>query len=153
AEGAAESTASVTDAAADAESGEGAGEPEDSAGDEQLALVPSAAVDAEAGIAPAGGASVTPEPGQPVDGAAEPAAQTPQADAASAGSQALLQRFMQNQTLVLGTGAVALLVLLLILSSIARRNARREAEMSGDYAPTGSASGAAVGATAAASAD
>ena len=40
---------------------------------------------------------------------------------------------MQNQTLLLATGAVALLLLLLILMSIARRNARREAELTDSY--------------------
>src|SRR5690554_8088885 len=57
---------------------------------------------------------------------------------------------MQNQTLVLSTGAVPLLILLLILMSVARRNARREAELAEDYARSGLASGAAAGAAAAA---
>lgn len=43
--------------------------------------------------------------------------------------EALLQRFMQNQSLLLGAGAVALLLLLLILMAVARRNARREVEL------------------------
>src|SRR5690606_18595952 len=121
-----------------------AGESADAADDEQVALVAPGAVDTQAGNDPQGGAAATPEPSAPVTGAAPPAAQT------DSSPQALLQRFMQNQTLVLSTGAVALLILLLILMSVARRNARREAELAEDYARSGLASGAAAGAAAAA---
>lgn len=128
---------------ADADDGD-AGESADAADDEQVALVAPGAVDTQAGNDPQGGAAATPEPSAPVTGAAPPAAQT------DSSPQALLQRFMQNQTLVLSTGAVALLILLLILMSVARRNARREAELAEDYARSGLASGAAAGAAAAA---
>ena len=49
------------------------------------------------------------------------------------GVEALLQRFLQNQTLMLIAGAAALFILLLILMSISRRNARREQEMSDEF--------------------
>ncbi len=63
---------------------------------------------------------------------AAPAAQ-PVAAEEDDGIEAMLQRFLQNQTLVLVAGAVALLILLLILMSIARRNARREAELNDSF--------------------
>ena len=67
-----------------------------------------------------------------------------QVDAEQSNSpEALLQRFMQNQTLLLGTGAIALFILLLILMAIARRNARREAELADHYLAQPAASSAA----------
>ncbi len=52
------------------------------------------------------------------------------------GVEAMLQRLLQNQTLMLVAGAAALLVLLLILMALARRNARREETMSNDFVAT-----------------
>ncbi|SDS14355.1 pilus assembly protein FimV [Halopseudomonas xinjiangensis] len=52
------------------------------------------------------------------------------------GVEAMLQRLLQNQTLMLVAGAAALLILLLILMALARRNARREEAMSGDFVAT-----------------
>ncbi|QIB52043.1 FimV family protein [Pseudomonas sp. OIL-1] len=49
------------------------------------------------------------------------------------GIEGMLQRFLQNQTLMLIAGAAALFILLLILMSISRRNARREQELSNDF--------------------
>lgn len=82
-------------------------------------------------IAPAPVAPASIEPEQTATVAA-PAAQ-PAAAQEEGGIEAMLQRFLQNQTLVLVAGAVALLILLLILMSIARRNARREAEMNDSF--------------------
>lgn len=65
--------------------------------------------------------------------AAAPAAQPAAAAEEDGGIEAMLQRFLQNQTLVLVAGAVSLLILLLILMSIARRNARREAELNDSF--------------------
>ena len=107
---------------------------QESAGDdeEQLALAPLVTPADQSGTGSNGNASpVTPEAPAPVS---TPVAPQGQPSAAQSNSpEALLQRFMQNQTLLLATGAVALLVLLLILMAIARRNARREAELTDNY--------------------
>lgn len=97
--------------------------------EEQVALVPAATPgeQVDAGI----NAQNPPEANTPSSAPVVPAAQP--AETQSDSPEALLQRFMQNQTLLLATGAVALLALLLILMSIARRNARREAELTDNY--------------------
>lgn len=102
---------------------------------EQLSLAPAQAPVSDARSGADGEPAV-------VSAAAEPAATPKQAQAAA--PEAMLQRLMQNQTLLLGTGAVALLMLLLILMAIARRNARRETELMNDSGPA-LAGGAAVG--------
>ncbi|CEA05628.1 hypothetical protein BN1049_02184 [Pseudomonas saudimassiliensis] len=101
---------------------------DETAGDELLAVAPVAT--------PADAQPVTePEvvaPGQPAPASAVSAGDAQQ-QADSGSPEALLQRFMQNQTLLLGAGAVALLLLLLILMAVARRNARREAELTDSF--------------------
>lgn len=89
-----------------------------------------AVVDDEAPAAAAPAAETT-----EVVAADEPTA--PAADAAApaqdAGAEAMLQRLLQNPT-VLYTGAgLALIVLLLILMALSRRNARREEEMADNF--------------------
>ena len=96
--------------------------------EEQLALVPGASP-AEQNAAN----NTTPPAAPETPAPAAPVAPQVQPEASSSTPEQLLQRFMQNQTLLLATGAVALLVLLLILMSIARRNARREAELTENY--------------------
>ncbi|GGI94575.1 FimV/HubP family polar landmark protein [Halopseudomonas pertucinogena] len=126
--------------AAEEEQQEG-GNPEKEEEGEQLALTPAVAPASETGPGPNGGKPAATPP------APEPAAAPAPSQAAA--PEAMLQRLMQNQTLLLGTGAVALLVLLLILMSIARRNARREAELmdnSGPLLAGGAAASAAMAA-------
>ena len=102
--------------------------------DEQLAVVPAVAPANEVPPPATNGGSAPIEP--------TPAAPNTVQPAADGGSpEALLQRFMQNQSLLLGTGAVALLVLLLILMAIARRNARREAEVMDNFVAQSAAQG------------
>ncbi|MFA5679402.1 MAG: FimV/HubP family polar landmark protein [Pseudomonas sp.] len=108
--------------------------------EEQLALA-AVAVSAEQTDAGSDGDTLpaAPQTPAPLSTPVAPQAQ-PQAEQNS-GPEALLQRFMQNQTLLLGTGAVALLALLLVLMSIARRNARREAEVNDNYLAQNTAAG------------
>ena len=120
------------DALAQAETEEGG---QDTTGneDEQVALAPVAIPGEQSGTGPDNGSAPPSAPDTP---APSDTTITPEAQPESAQNnspEALLQRFMQNQTLLLGTGAVALLVLLLILMSIARRNARREEESANNY--------------------
>lgn len=117
---------SPADAETDAEPADD-GEPADEtdASEEQLAVAP---VVTPAGEQPATGPDNT-APEQPAPAA--PAGEQPRMDSGS--PEALLQRFMQNQSLLLGAGAVALLLLLLILMAVARRNARREAELADNF--------------------
>lgn len=76
--------------------------------------------------------------------ATEPAAPAAEAPAAAQdeGIEQTLQRFLENQTLVLAVGGAALLALLLLLMSLARRNARREEEYSAGLMPSTPARGA-----------
>lgn len=74
-------------------------------------------------------AEQTAEPAEPAS-FAEPTPAVDDQRLDSKSPEALLQRFMQNQSVLLGAGAVALLLLLLILMAVARRNARRELELS-----------------------
>ena len=67
---------------------------------------------------------------------AEPVAAEPVTGEIDNSVEAMLQRFLQNQTLVLITGGIALLVLLLILMALARRNARREEALSDGFVAT-----------------
>ena len=102
---------------------------EGSGGDEeQLALAPLVAPEAESGAGPNGGTPPS-SPESPTPNSTPVAPQAQPAATQDSSPEALLQRFMQNQTMLLATGAVALLLLLLILMAIARRNARREAEL------------------------
>ncbi len=110
-------------AGSDAETDEGNEDAADN--DEQLAVVPAVAPASEV---PPPSSNGGPAPVEPT-----PAAPAVVQPAESSSPEALLQRFMQNQSLLLGTGAVALLVLLLILMAIARRNARREAEVMDNF--------------------
>ncbi|QJD58096.1 FimV family protein [Pseudomonas sp. gcc21] len=74
----------------------------------------------------------TPSP----EAAAAPVQSADTAESSTAGEGGIeqtLQRFLQNQTLMLVAGAAALFVLLLILMSISRRNARREQELSDEF--------------------
>lgn len=80
--------------------------------------VPAATI---AGQEPGAGDAITPP--------SPPSADVTPASSVDQSPEAMLQRLMQNQTLLLGGGALALLVLLLVLMAVARRNARREAEM------------------------
>jgi len=110
--------------AADSDAESGGGDEEANDDNEQVAVVPAVVPASEA-------------PPPPADNGSTPVQPTPTAPSAeqSAGNspEALLQRFMQNQSLLFGTGAVALLMLLLILMAIARRNARREAEAADSF--------------------
>lgn len=79
------------------------------------------------------------EPSADVTPSADPAEPAPVAPAPIAteeeGIEQTLQRFLQNQTLLLAVGGAALLVLLLLLMALARRNARREEEYSAGLMP------------------
>ena len=101
--------------------------------EEQVALAPAATPGEQSATGPDNGSAspAAPDTPEPSDTLIAPEAQLESAENSS--PEALLQRFMQNQALLLGTGAVALLVLLLILMSIARRNARREEELADNY--------------------
>ncbi|WP_285259616.1 FimV/HubP family polar landmark protein [Halopseudomonas bauzanensis] len=107
-----------------ADNGEEAGGEAD-AGEEQLAVAPVATPAEEQPVA--GPDNAAPEQPAP----AAPVGEQPRMESGS--PEALLQRFMQNQSLLLGAGAVALLLLLLILMAVARRNARREAELADNF--------------------
>ncbi|SER68493.1 FimV/HubP family polar landmark protein [Halopseudomonas bauzanensis] len=119
-----ESSADMETDAEPAGNGEEASDETD-ASEEQLAVAPVATPTNEQ---PSGGPGDT-APEQPAPVA--PVSEQPRMDSGS--PEALLQRFMQNQSLLLGAGAVALLVLLLILMAVARRNARREAELADSF--------------------
>ena len=107
-----------------ADNGEETGDEAD-AGEEQLAVAPVATPAEEQPVAgPDNAAPELPAPAAVVG-------EQPRVDSGS--PEALLQRFMQNQSLLLGAGAVALLLLLLILMAVARRNARREAELADNF--------------------
>ena len=116
--------------AATEESGQDAAENDE----EQVALSPIAVPNEQSGSGSNGGGTPpsTPETPAPASEPVAPQAQ-PENVQSNSSPEALLQRFMQNQALLLGTGAIALLVLLLILMSIARRNARREEELADNY--------------------
>ncbi|SDS41103.1 pilus assembly protein FimV [Halopseudomonas litoralis] len=113
-----------------AESGAESGEAEEDAGDtstdeEQIAVAPLAVPAEQSPAEPDSTAAlVQPAPVAPTGEEARMDSKSP---------EALLQRFMQNQSLLLGAGVVALLLLLLILMAIARRNARREAELADNF--------------------
>ena len=108
---------------ADAETESGGGEDAGEAGTDevQVAGAPLATPAAQPPAEP--GSAATPVQPAPV----VPTGEEARLDSKS--PEALLQRFMQNQSLLLGAGVVALLLLLLILMAVARRNARREAEL------------------------
>ncbi|WP_193074188.1 FimV family protein [Pseudomonas sp. FME51] len=109
----------------DAESGETEDAGETNADEEQVAVAPLATPAEQSPAQP--DSAITPVQPAPI----VPAGEEARMDSKS--PEALLQRFMQNQSLLLGAGVVALLLLLLILMAVARRNARREAELADNF--------------------
>ena len=101
-------------------------------------LVESAASDSRIVPAVANTAEVAEaEPAEELAPVVQPTANNRMAEQSSAerddGVESMLERLLQNQTLMLVAGAAALLILLLILMALARRNARREEAMSGSF--------------------
>lgn len=108
---------------------------EDQAAEQVGAMVGEIADTGEAAAEPtAEPAPLTATPATPASASAEE----------EAGIEPTLQRFLQNQTLLLAVGGAALLVLLLLLMALARRNARREEEYSTSFV-TGTAAPARAG--------
>lgn len=101
--------------------------------EEQVALAPAASPGEQSGSGPDNRSTSPATPSTPAPSQMPVAPEAQPENVQGNSPEALLQRFMQNQALLLGTGAVALLVLLLILMSIARRNARREEKLADNY--------------------
>ena len=109
--------------------------------EEQVALAPAASPGEQSGSGPDNRSTSPATPSTPAPSQMPVAPEAQPENVQGNSPEALLQRFMQNQALLLGTGAVALLVLLLILMSIARRNARREEELADNYMARAAAAG------------
>ncbi|TVP90055.1 MAG: peptigoglycan-binding protein LysM, partial [Pseudomonadaceae bacterium] len=101
----------------------------DAAGDSELAATDQA-VDEEAPAAAAPAVD-----GADVAAAEEPTAPAPETGTPTqdTGAEAMLQRLLQNPTLLYTGAGLALIVLLLILMALSRRNARREEEMADNF--------------------